>query len=119
MNLGRTIPALLIALSVAVLPAAGAGAAFVPGQTVGMSATAVMPNFCTPNTNPCDKANPGDQPDADCGSMAACVLKCFGFSGISLSVVAFPVVAASPSMWAEDHSFRSRPGSAPFRPPRS
>jgi hypothetical protein len=112
MNLGRTILALLIALSVVVLPAAGAGAGFASAQS-GMSATADMPDCCPPSANPCD------QPAGGCGSMAACALKCFGFSDISLSIVAFPVVAASPSIWAADHSLRSPPGSAPFRPPRS
>jgi hypothetical protein len=112
-TLGRTILALLIALSVAVLPAAGAGAAVVPAQTGDMAATADMPDCCPSKANPCDQST------GDCGSMAACALKCFGFSNVSLSIVAFPVVAASLSTWAEDHSFRSRPGSAPFRPPRS
>jgi hypothetical protein len=113
MNLGRTILALLIALSVAVLPAAGAGAAFVSAKTGGMSATSDMPDCCPPDANRCD------QPAGNCGSMAACALKCFGFSNIPLSIIAFPVIAATPRIRAADHSFRSQPGSAPFRPPRS
>ena len=55
MNIGRTILALLIALSVAMLPAAGgASVAVKSGDATEMSAMEDM-DCCPPKVNPCDK----------------------------------------------------------------
>ena len=108
MNLGRTILALLIALSVAMLPAAAGG--LISNDMTDMSA--MGDDCCPPKANPCDKAM------GDCSSMAACALKCFSFSGSSYSIVAFPSIPASLSPPFESNSFRSQTSSPPFRPPR-
>ena len=111
MNLGRTILALLIALSVAMLPAAaGAGVGLKSADMTDMSA--MGDDCCPPNADPCDKAM------GDCSSMAACALKCFSFSGSLYSIVAFPSIPASLSPPFESNSFRSQTSSPPFRPPR-
>ena len=80
MGLVRTILAVLIALSVAMLPAAGV-AAFKPKpattdmQAMDMSASEPMHECCPGMACPSDKAMD------DCGSMAACALKCFSYAG--------------------------------------
>jgi hypothetical protein len=105
MSTGRTILALLVALSVALLPAAaGAGVS-------DMSAMADM-HDCCPNANPCDKAMD------DCGTMATCALKCFSFAGTSSSIITFPSISAAMTAAFVSNPFSSQMGSPPFRPPR-
>jgi len=112
MSLTRTILAILIALSVAMLPAAS-GAAFtlkVQDETE-MSAVEPMHDCCPPKANPCDKTT------EDCGSMAACAMKCFGYSGSASPLMYLPTHADTMSVFESSH-FRSQTGSPPFRPPR-
>ena len=79
MSIGRTILALLVALSVALLPAAaGAGVSVKSPAQADMSAMEDM-HDCCPKANPCDKAMD------DCGTMATCALKCFSFAATSSS----------------------------------
>jgi len=117
MSLGRTIPALLIALSVAMLPAA-AGAR-ISIKSTDMSATSTdmsaMEDMdcCPPMTNPCDKAM------GDCGSMAACALKCFSFATTSFSTIVFPSSFARMPASLAINPFSSQTGHPPFRPPRA
>ena len=69
MNVGRTIFALLIALSVAMLPAAGGVSAAVKStEMADMSGMDDM-DCCPQKANPCDKAMDG------CSSMATCALR--------------------------------------------
>ena len=111
MYLGRTLLTLLIVLSVAMLPAAsGARAVAKSMDTAGMGAMDGM-DCCPHKTNPCDKAN-------DCASMAACALKCFGFSATSPSGVVFPTFVSSLNPFFGTNAFHSQKGSPPFRPPR-
>ena len=116
MSIGRTILALLIALSVAMLPAA-AGARIsvkstnVPG-TSDMSAMEGMPDCCPHNANPCDKAMD------DCASMATCALKCFSFAGTAFSSIVFPSTSAKMPASIAGDPFASQTGYPPFRPPR-
>jgi hypothetical protein len=118
MRVGRTILALLLALSVAVLPAA-AGARVSPKspETADMSATDMSGtdmsamDCCPHKTNPCDQAD-------DCATMAACALKCFSFAGTSWSTIVFPSSFAKLAAPFADKSFPSQTGSPPFRPPR-
>jgi hypothetical protein len=134
MRIGRTILALLIALSVAMLPAAaGAGSrssasADMSGSDMSatdmpssdMSATdmaamdmSAMEGDCCPHkANPCDKAN-------DCATMAACALKCFSFAGAAWSVITFPASFANLAIPFGDGPPPSQTGSPPFRPPRA
>ena len=84
MRIGRTILAILIALSVAILPAAGA--AVVSSQSAepaGMFMTDDM-DCCPHKANPCEKAM------EDCTAMATCALKCFNFAGTLSSAIVFP-----------------------------
>ena len=110
MSNGRTILALLIALSVALLPAAG-GAGVGSPAPAGMSAMEDMPDCCPQKADPCEKAMD------NCGTMATCALKCFSFVGTS-SIVVFPSTFASMAIPLAANPFASQPGSPPFRPPR-
>jgi hypothetical protein len=112
MSVGRTILALLVALSVAMLPAAaGAGVSVKSPAQADMSAMEDM-HDCCPKANPCDKAMD------DCGTMATCALKCFSFAGTSLSIIAFPSISAAMTAAFFSNPFSSQMGSPPFRPPR-
>ena len=111
MKAGRIILALLIALSVAVLPAAG-GIAAVAKSTEMAEAAAMDDMDCCPHTaNPCDKAT-----NAAC--MAMCALNCFTVYGSAASAVVFPVHQARLSPALGTNPFNSRTGTPPFRPPR-
>jgi hypothetical protein len=111
MNVGRTILALLIALSVAMLPTvASANIAVTSTDMTEMADMAAMEDMdCCPH-----KAKPCDH----CSSMATCQLACFGFSATASSNVIFPRVTASLSPLSGANAFRSQIGSPPFRPPR-
>jgi hypothetical protein len=112
MGIGRTILAILIALSVAILPAAAAAA--VSSQSpapAGMSMTDDM-DCCPHKANPCEKAM------EDCAAMATCVLKCFSFTGTSSSTIVFPSTSAKMTATFAGNPFSSQAGSPPFRPPR-
>jgi hypothetical protein len=123
MRVGRTILALLLALSVAILPAAaGAGVSPKSPETADMSSTDMSGtdmsatdmsamDCCPHKTNPCDQAD-------DCATMAACALKCFSFAGTPWSVIVFPSSFAKLAAPFADKSFPSQTGSPPFRPPR-
>ena len=119
MNIGRTILALLVAVSVAMLPAAaGAGVGSKSPHQAGMSMTEDMSiaegmhDCCPPKANPCGHAMD------DCGSMATCALKCFSFAGTSSSIVVFPSNFAKMIAPCERSPFSSQMGTPPFRPPR-
>jgi hypothetical protein len=113
MAFARTIFALLIAASVALLPAAGAGAFTLKSQdATEMSATEPTHDCCPPAANPCDKAMD------DCGTMATCALKCFSCSTGVSSPLSFPLTLASVMPLFESGDFYSQTGSPPFRPPR-
>ena len=113
MNIGRTILALLVALSVALLPAAGvAGVSAKSPDSGDMSTMEDMHDCCPPQANPCDKAMDG------CSTMASCALKCFSFAATSSSVIVFPSILATMTASFVSRSFPSQMGSPPFRPPR-
>ena len=117
MNIGRTILALLIALSVAVLPA---GARFnTPAKSSDMAETADTADMtemaamedmdcCPHKAKPCDA----------CPSMTTCPLTCVGFVAASSSNIIFPSLVASLSPLSAANAFHSQKGSPPFRPPR-
>jgi uncharacterized protein involved in copper resistance len=119
LRIGRAIFAVLIGLSVAMLPAATAFAAHVATATE-MSAAEAMPD-CDHHQHhhnaPSDKTQ---KTAGDCACMAACALTCFsftapGFSGITFSSPAS--TALKPVRTVTNVS--SRMGSPPYRPPRS
>ena len=123
MRIGRTILALLLALSVAMLPAAaGAGVSSKSPETADMSATDMSGtdmsgndmsamDCCPHKANPCDQAN-------DCGTMAACALKSFSFAGASWSTIVFPSSFATLAISFGGGPPPSQTSSPPFRPPR-
>jgi hypothetical protein len=122
MGIGRTILAVLISLSVTMLPAA-AGVSFksTPMSTShdamasddSMDMSAADPMDCCPRaTDPCDKAMGG------CTSMAGCALKCFSFTGGVSSLLVYPQALASALPLLKTVGFRSQTSSPPFRPPR-
>ena len=111
MNIGRTILALLIALSVAMLPAAG-GAGVKSPAPAGMSVMEDMPDCCPHKADPCEKAMD------DCAAMATCALKCFSFAATASSIIVFPSTLASMMTPFAANPFASQTGSPPFRPPR-
>ena len=113
MAFARTIFALLIAASVALLPAAGAAAFKLKSQdATEMSATEPTHDCCPPAANPCDKAMD------DCGTMATCALKCFSSSTGASSPLSFPLTLRGRDAAVRGSDFHSQTGSPPFRPPR-
>ena len=112
MNVGRTILALLVAFSVAMLPAAGgAGVSSKSPAPAGMAAMEDMSDCCPHKVSPCEKAMD------DCGAMATCAHKCFSFLGTS-AVIVFPSAFAKVTASFAANPFSSQAGSPPFRPPR-
>ena len=110
MAFARTILALLIALSVALVPAVGGVAfKFKSQEMIEMSAAEPM-DCCPPAANLCDMG--------DCGSMAACSLNCIGFAGGISSQLVYPAALADTMPLLESGVLRSETGSLPFRPPR-
>jgi hypothetical protein len=71
MNTFRTIIVVFVAMSVAMLPVAG-GMVIVKSPDVVL--TAAQSDCCAPG-KPCEQKG-----TKDCGSLAACALKCFSFS---------------------------------------
>jgi hypothetical protein len=117
MRIGRTIVAVLVALSVATLPAA---IGFAAGATTAMeiSASPAMPD--------CDHHHhnaPGGKTQKsmdDCASMAGCALKCFNFTGTILAGIAYSSSAGAALKPVHASSiFVLQMGSPPFRPPRA
>jgi hypothetical protein len=126
--------AVLIALSVAMLPAA-AGAGSSSPASADMSATDIsaidmpsgnmsatdmaamdmsdMEGGCCPHkTNPCDQAD-------NCCTMATCALKYFSFAGTAWSTITFPSSFAKLAIAFGEGPLSSQTGSPPFRPPRA
>jgi hypothetical protein len=114
MRTHRPILALLIALSVAMLPAAGAaGVSSKSPEPSDMSTLEGMLDCCPHRADACDKAMD------DCGAMATCALKCFSFAETSSSIIVFPFTFAKMTVSFAGNSFSSQIGSPPFRPPRA
>jgi hypothetical protein len=113
MGIGRTILALVIALSVAMLRSAGgAGVSVKSPESADMSMTEDMTDCCPHKPNPCDKAMD------DCAAMATCALKCFNFAGTLSSIIVFPSACAKMATFFANNPFSSQTSSPPFRPPR-
>ena len=121
MTVARTILAVLIAISVTLLPVARA-AAFKPKpadmtQMADMSAamgdmSAAEPmDCCPPDTNPCNGMD-------DCLSMAGCPFASLILSVVSPTTIVFPPMLAGimPRLTAD--TLDSQSSSPPFRPPR-
>jgi hypothetical protein len=114
MRIARTILAIVIALSVAMLPAAGGFAA--GSYTMEVSAFKAIPDCGRQHHAPIDKTQKRTN---NCASMAGCALKCFNFTGVTFSAIAFssPARAALDPIRASD-DIPPRMDGLPFRPPR-
>jgi hypothetical protein len=116
MRFVRTLLALLVVASVALLPMAGGALAGVNhSDTAIMASSAPMPDCCEHDATPCDQPH---KSMGDCASMAACALKCFNFTAtvapeMSLSA---PIAAVVPVLVSQRTD--SQLGIPPFRPPR-
>jgi hypothetical protein len=115
----RTIFALLIALSVALLPAAGSLAAAAKSadmthmMTMGDADAVAMDDMdCCPH-----RTNPGDKTDKS-ACMAVCALACFTLGDTAVSTIVFPSHQARLSPALITNPFSSQTGRPPFRPPR-
>jgi hypothetical protein len=114
MRIVRTIFALLIGISVALLPVAGAAAFKLKNSDTEMSdmaASGAMDDCCPPEANPC-KGTDG------CALMAGCSLSSFGISSVSAATIVYPPLLAGILPQLASDSLESLPGSPPFRPPR-
>lgn len=122
MQLARTILSLLVALSVAMLPIAGATA--LPATSMDMTSmsaaqamsedmAAEMPDCCPHDSKASDKST------NDCGCVATCVVTSFGLSAPLSSVFHFPPILATLAPSPASQPFHSETGSPPFRPPRA
>ena len=114
MRIGQTVLAIVIALSVAMVPAAGGFAA--ASYTMEVSAPEAMPDCGHHHHAPIDKTQKRTN---DCASMAGCALKCFNFTGVVFSGIAFSATAGAaldPIRMSDD--IPPRMDGLPFRPPR-
>jgi hypothetical protein len=116
MHIGRAIFAVLIGLSVAMLPATIGIAAGVATATA-VSASQTMPDcdhhHNAPASQPYKAINGGT-------CIAGCALSCFGFTATEYSGISFssPVSAALKPLGVS-RNISSQMGSPPFRPPRA
>ena len=109
MRLGRSILLALLALSIAAFPLARGMAHALPQQ----AATAVADMDCCHEGEPCEKK-------ADnCGSSAACVLKCSSLPGTLSAPIAVQPAVAQPARSAMLSAvFVSQSDNPPLPPPR-
>jgi hypothetical protein len=112
MRVGRTILALLIAFSVAALPAARLSAA-IPEPDLVVSAP--QSECCEHAAMPCHAPH---QKTDDCMSTSGCIA-CFNFVGPVLSDVVFSPKAHKIAVLRESRDTASQTASPPFRPPRA
>jgi hypothetical protein len=128
MRIARTILALLVSLSVAILPAAG-GAVPLTASAPDMAApqplqvdaaeagsdpmamAEPMDDCCDHGTMPCDQGK-------RCASALMCAMHCFNFTTVEATVIIFPLAAAAKVLPPADFAVPSRTGAPPFRPPR-
>lgn len=107
----RTIFAVLIAIAVAVLPAARSFASMLPDAgPPAISGGEPMHDCCPDEANPCDKGAQG------CAFMAACV--CSGFWVASYFHLVLPSSASASVSLPASVALPARPVGPPFRPPR-
>jgi hypothetical protein len=111
MAFARTILALMIVFSVALLPTAGAATfKLKPQEMTEMSASEPM-DCCPPAADPCKGMR-------DCASMPACMVNCLSYAGGISSPLVYPVALAAVMLLFESADLHSHTGSPPFRPPR-
>ena len=119
MYVARTIMGLVMALSLALLPATGsvsagaksseAAATFEAPVSAEMSAA--MDDCCPDHTKSCDQ---GDR----CPSMASCAHQSFSISNVAVSQFVYPSVPSGQLFALVEPAIPVHTGSPPFRPPR-
>jgi hypothetical protein len=112
MRIGRTILTLLVALSLAMAPVAGAFAMQKDAMTASNEVAASAHDCCD------SEGMPADHVMKDCQASAGCATKCFNVYGD-----AFSSATIVPSIGGTEAPFVSKPfysqtASPPFRPPR-
>jgi hypothetical protein len=125
MSTARRIFALLIAASLAMLPAAGhAGVAVKPvdiaaTDDVGAHDMSAMHGVAAMDDMDCcpHKSHGSDKAVDDCAAMAGCIL-CVGFLSPVLADLVSPVPLTSSAIPFISTPLNSQTGSPPFRPPR-
>jgi hypothetical protein len=106
----RAILALLIAISLVLLPLAGGGA--VAAQSTEISVSDVQSDCCEQH-GMCDTRTAKN----DCASMTMCAYKCCSFAPALVSLE-HPLLLETSVALQASNGVRSRTGSPPFRPPR-
>ena len=119
MIVARTILALLIAVSLAVLPAAGhAGIVLKAVDASAMDHMGTHDMSAMDDMDCCPhKTDPAHKAIDDCSSMVGCFM-CTGFLGATASSVNFPLLLSSTVFLTASDPLSSQAGSPPFRPPR-
>jgi len=128
MRVARTILALLVSFSVAILPAVGGAIPLTP-STPDMAASPSldsdaagaasdpmtmaepMDDCCDHGTMPCDQGK-------NCASAVMCAMHCFNFTAVEGAKIVFPLTVAAKVLPPADFAVPSRTGAPPFRPPR-
>ena len=115
-RIGRTIFVAVLALSVAMLPAAVGFAANI--TTMEVAAAEMMPDCDHHHHN---MLSDKTQKTSDVGGcMAACAGACFGFTPTGFSDIAFSSPAGTAlKLVRTSDNVSSRMGNLPFRPPRA
>jgi len=112
MRIGRTILAFSIALSLAMLPIAGAFAVQKDEITASELVVASAHDCCDHD------GMPAGHPMKECQAAAGCFAKCFNFCAVVFpSATIHPPIGGIESKFATK-IFRSQTGNPPFRPPR-
>jgi hypothetical protein len=113
--IGKAILALVVALSVATLPATAGFAA--NNRAMDATASVAMPDCEHHHHAPApQKQNSAD----DSACVTACTLSCFGFTATGVSAIAFsPPASTALKPVHASNILASRMGSPPFRPPRA
>src|SRR6266508_4638622 len=112
MRVGRTIIALLVAVSVAMVPLAGTAAAGLKSAEISASQ---VEHDCCDHGAPCSDTSKAMD---DCASTAAYAAKCFNY--IATVPAEFTVASLGPALqpMCGDNLVVSQIGNPPFRPAR-
>jgi hypothetical protein len=128
MRIARTILALFVSFSVAILPAAGGAVSLTPSApdmaaspplqvdasdlaSDPMALAEPMDDCCDHGTKPCDQGK-------NCASALMCAMHCFNFTTVEGSEIVFPLTVPAKVLPPADSAVPSRTGAPPFRPPR-
>ena len=112
MRIGRTILTFLVALSLAMAPAAGAFAMQKDEVTASNVVVASANDCCD------DEGMPADHVMKDCQASAGCATKCFNVYGeLFSSATIVPPIGGTEAPFVSK-PFYSQTTSPPFRPPR-